>query len=134
MVCCVAIAANTPPCAQPLPAGMLCCASVNMVLYHLIWRKAAIPRLHAARMGPYGTAGGTLLLASIACGMLADQYQTPGFPTAKLVSKLSLFVSGVWGVLLFRELRSGLQVLFWLCCLQMMAACAVIRTAVAVMC
>ncbi|KAF8073209.1 hypothetical protein HT031_000870 [Scenedesmus sp. PABB004] len=113
--------------------GMLACASLAVAAHHawLVQRGAPPPGalgLHARRMGPLGAAGGALLCAALACG--AGARGTAGADAAAaVVRRASLLVSGAWGVGLFRELRSGLQLLFWAACAQVLAAAAVLAVA-----
>lgn len=115
---------------------MLLFASVNVVLHRLIWHVSSITHvdLHTAAMAPYGIVGGMVLLASMVCGILAAGDESVKFSGAKVIAEASILVSGAWGVLLFHELRSLLQVLFWLLSLQMLCSIAVILAGRAVTC
>lgn len=127
-----------------LIAGMLLFATLNVFIHRWLWLRTGIlaerhqsllrPNLHAAAMAPWGVAGGAVLLSSMVFGILAAGDSTVGYSGAKLVSQGSLIVSGAWGVLLFRELRSLLQVLFWLLCVQALCGYAVVAAARVVVC
>lgn len=112
-------------------AGMLLFATINVFL-HRIWHKVGFVNsithvdLYASAMAPYGIAGGAVLLASMVCGILAGGDDAVQFSGAKVMAEASILVSGAWGVLLFQELRSLLQVLFWLLSMQMLCSYAII--------
>jgi len=119
---------------------MLVCATINVVLHRMIWKRAGLLEslkginMHAEAMAPYGILGGMVLLASMVCGILASGGEAVAYSGAKVVAEASILVSGAWGVLLFHELRSLLQVLFWLLSLQMLCSYAVITAGRVVTC
>lgn len=127
---------------------MLLFATLNLFLHRLIWLKCRPasgalvadgqsvwrPNLHAAAMAPWGVAGGAVLMCSMALGFVVANDSTLGYSGAKLLAQGTTLVSGAWGVLLFGELKSLLQVLFWLLCVQTMCGYAVVIAARVVVC
>jgi hypothetical protein len=137
MMCCAGLspaAANALAASQPGGAhlvgstagGMLACTSLAVVLQRMISRKPMPPDLHVPHAAPLGAAGGVLLAISLVLGPASTAPGSQGAPPALmavlLTSGAPVFVSGLWGVLFFGELRGPLQALFWFSALLLAGA------------
>ncbi|GBF93735.1 hypothetical protein Rsub_06067 [Raphidocelis subcapitata] len=106
--------------------GVLLAASANVLAHRLLWHRSLLPDLRAREAARLGMAGGAVMLAANWCAIVAAQDPLLGHVTVGTVASTAVFVSGAWGVLLFKEIGGLLQVLFWFCGLELMGACAVV--------
>jgi hypothetical protein len=102
---------------------MMVMAIISLLFHRLVWGRPLTAQLHARAVGLPGIAAGVLLFISQAAGVAAGgPDQGLGYFLSKVISRCSVLVSGAWGVVLYGEIKSLLQVLFWMSGVQMLLA------------
>jgi hypothetical protein len=115
--------------------GILGVALLSLVFHRLVWRVPLTAQLHARAVGLPGLAAGVLLdLSQTASTLAGGADKGLGYFLSKTISRSSVLVSGAWGVVLYGEIRSLLQVLFWMAGVQMLLSDVVMLIAKATTC
>jgi len=95
-----------------LPGVLITAPIVTAVL--VMVQQGPWPPLHPKQAALPGIASGTCWNLGNMCSIIATTDPEVGLSIAYPVMQCGLFVAGLWGILLYRELRGKWQLGFWL--------------------
>ena len=109
-------------------AGVLIAAPIVTAILVVI-HQGPWPSLHPKQVALPGIASGTCWNLGNMCSILATTDPQVGLSIAYPVMQCGLFVAGLWGILLYGELRGKWQLGFWLPGLIVLAGASMLAAA-----
>ena len=109
-------------------AGVLIAAPIVTAILVVV-HQGPWPSLHPKQAALPGIASGTCWNLGNMCSILATTDPQVGLSIAYPVMQCGLFVAGLWGILLYGELRGKWQLGFWLPGLIVLAGASMLAAA-----
>ena len=109
-------------------AGVLIAAPIVTAILVMV-QQGPWPSLHSKQAALPGIASGTCWNLGNMCSIIATTDPQVGLSIAYPVMQCGLFVAGLWGILLYSELRGKWQLGFWLPGLFVLAGASMLAAA-----